>query len=68
MPNIYSGSEWKRYKTNFNIEKFFEQVQKQSTILKEEDSIDNFWIQVKQKNDFQILFKNPKFQKFKSKL
>ena len=27
LPNIYSGSGGKRYKTNFNIEKFFEQVQ-----------------------------------------
>lgn len=26
MPNIYSGSSGKRYKTNFNIEKFFDQV------------------------------------------
>ena len=27
MPNIYSGSGGKRYKTSFNIEKFFEQIQ-----------------------------------------
>ena len=27
LPNIYSGSGGKRYKTNFNIEKFFEQTQ-----------------------------------------
>ena len=27
-PNIYSGSSGKRYKTNFNIEKFFDIVQK----------------------------------------
>ena len=40
MPNIYSGSGGKRYKTNFNIEKFFEQVQQAvSTILKKGDSI-----------------------------
>lgn len=26
LPNIYSGSSGKRYKSNFNIEKFFEQV------------------------------------------
>ena len=26
MPNIYSGAGGKRYKTNFNIEKFFEEV------------------------------------------
>jgi protein pelota len=40
IPNIYSGSSGKRYKTNFNIEKFFEQVQLAvSTVLKEGDSI-----------------------------
>ena len=40
IPNIYSGSGGKRYKTNFNIEKFFEQVQLAvSTVLKEGDSI-----------------------------
>jgi len=40
MPNMYSGSGGKRYKTNFNIEKFFEQVQQAiSTMLKKEDLI-----------------------------
>ena len=40
IPNIYSGSGGKRYKTNFNIEKFFDQVQQAiSTVLKEGDSI-----------------------------
>lgn len=40
MPNIYSGSGGKRYKTNFNIEKFFEQVQQAVfSISKKEDSI-----------------------------
>ncbi|MCV0410592.1 mRNA surveillance protein pelota [Nitrosopumilus sp.] len=40
MPNIYSGSGGKRYKTNFNIEKFFEQVQQAIfSISKKEDSI-----------------------------
>ncbi len=40
IPNIYSGSSGKRYKTNFNIEKFFDQVQQAvSTVLKEGDSI-----------------------------
>ena len=35
IPNIYSGSSGKRYKANFNIEKFFDQVQQAlSTILK----------------------------------
>ncbi len=40
IPNIYSGSGGKRYKTNFNIEKFFEQAQQAvSTVLKDGDSI-----------------------------
>jgi len=40
MPNIYSGSGGKRYKTNFNIEKFFEQTQQAiSSICKEGDII-----------------------------
>ena len=40
MPNIYSGSGGKRYKTNFNIEKFFDQVQQAIfSIAKKEDCI-----------------------------
>ncbi|MDH3395774.1 MAG: mRNA surveillance protein Pelota [Nitrosopumilus sp.] len=40
MPNIYSGSGGKRYKTNFNIEKFFDQVQQAVfSISKKEDCI-----------------------------
>jgi len=40
IPNIYSGSGGKRYKTNFNIEKFFGQVQQAIfSIIKEVDSI-----------------------------
>ncbi len=40
MPNMYSGSGGKRYKTNFNIEKFFEQVQQAViTILKKDDTV-----------------------------
>ena len=40
LPNIYSGSGGKRYKTNFNIEKFFELVQHAIfSILKENDSL-----------------------------
>ena len=40
IPNIYSGSGGKRYKTNFNIEKFFEQIQQAvSTVFKKGDSI-----------------------------
>ena len=40
MPNIYSGSGGKRYKTSFNIEKFFEQIQQaMSSIFKNGDTI-----------------------------
>ena len=40
MPNMYSGSGGKRYKTNFKIEKFFEHVQKaMNSIFKEGDMI-----------------------------
>ncbi|HSG73709.1 MAG TPA: mRNA surveillance protein pelota [Nitrosopumilaceae archaeon] len=39
-PNIYSGSSGKRYKSNFNIEKFFEFIQKAiSSSIKEGDTI-----------------------------
>ena len=38
LPNIYSGSGGKRYKTNFNIEKFFEEVrQALMTVYEESD-------------------------------
>ena len=40
LPNIYSGSGGKRYKTNFNIEKFFEHIEKAiSTIFRDGDSV-----------------------------
>ena len=40
MPNIYSGSSGKRYKSNFNIQIFFEQVELAvSSVIKEEDLI-----------------------------
>jgi len=40
IPNIYSGSSGKRYKTNFSIEKFFDQVQQAvSSLIKDGDSI-----------------------------
>jgi protein pelota len=39
-PNIYSGSSGKQYKSNFNIEKFFEIIQKAiSSSIKEGDTI-----------------------------
>jgi protein pelota len=38
MPNIYSGSSGKQYKTSFNIEKFFDQVIKAiSSLIKQND-------------------------------
>jgi len=36
LPNIYSGSSGKRYKTDFKIEKFFEQVHKAIAALKKD--------------------------------
>jgi len=40
FPNLYSGFGGKRYKTSFNIEKFFEQVQNAIiSVLKEGDSL-----------------------------
>jgi len=40
VPNIYSGSGGKRYKTNFDIDKFFGKVQQAMlSIIKEVDSI-----------------------------
>ncbi len=40
MQNMYSGSSGKQYKTNFNIQTFFENVSKAlETILKENDGI-----------------------------
>ncbi|RDJ32143.1 MAG: mRNA surveillance protein pelota [Crenarchaeota archaeon] len=40
MPNIYSGASGKRYKTNFNIEKFFEEVHSALlSLIKDNDTI-----------------------------
>ncbi|WP_428325020.1 mRNA surveillance protein pelota [Nitrosopumilus sp.] len=66
MPNIYSGSGGKRYKTNFNIEKFFEQVQQAiSTILKEGDSIVIFGPGETKKRFSNFIQKSQNLQKFK---
>ncbi|KEQ56282.1 Protein pelota [Marine Group I thaumarchaeote SCGC RSA3] len=66
MPNIYSGSGGKRYKTNFNIEKFFEQVQQAvSTILKEGDSIIIFGPGETKKRFANFIQKSQNLQKFK---
>ena len=66
MPNIYSGSGGKRYKTNFNIEKFFEQVQQAvSTILKEGDTIVIFGPGETKKRFANFIQKSQNLQKFK---
>ena len=66
MPNIYSGSGGKRYKTNFNIEKFFEQVQQAiSTILKEGDSIVIFGPGETKKRFANFIQKSQNLHKFK---
>ena len=66
MPNIYSGSGGKRYKTSFNIKKFFEQVQQAlSSIFKEEDTIVIFGPGETKKRFANFIEKSQKLQKFK---
>lgn len=66
MPNIYSGSGGKRYKTSFNIEKFFEQVQQAlSSIFKEGDTIVVFGPGETKKRFANFIEKSQKLQKFK---
>ena len=66
LPNIYSGSGGKRYKTNFNIEKFFEQVQQAvSTILKKGDSIIIFGPGETKKRFANFMNKSQKMHKYK---
>ncbi|MDH3736928.1 MAG: mRNA surveillance protein Pelota, partial [Nitrosopumilus sp.] len=66
MPNIYSGSGGKRYKTNFNIEKFFEQVQQAlSTVIKEGDSIVIFGPGETKKRFANFIQKSQSIQKYK---
>ncbi len=66
MPNIYSGSGGKRYKTNFNIEKFFNQIQKAvSTILKKGDSIVIFGPGETKKRFANYMEKSQNTQKYK---
>ena len=65
VPNIYSGSGGKRYKTNFNIEKFFEQVQQAVfSIIKNEDSILIFG-PGETKKRFSNFLQKPQNQKYK---
>ena len=66
IPNIYSGSGGKRYKTNFNIEKFFEQVQLAvSTVLKEGDVIVVFGPGETKKRFSNFIQKSQSMQKYK---
>jgi len=66
IPNIYSGSGGKRYKTNFNIEKFFEQVQQAvSTVLKEGDLIVVFGPGETKKRFTNFIQKSQNIQKYK---
>ena len=66
IPNIYSGSGGKRYKTNFNIEKFFEQVQQAvSTVLKKGDSIVIFGPGETKKRFANFIQKSQNIQKYK---
>jgi len=66
IPNIYSGSSGKRYKTNFNIEKFFEQVQLAvSTVLNEGDSIVIFGPGESKKRFSNFIQKSQNTQKYK---
>jgi protein pelota len=63
MPNIYSGSGGKRYKTNFNIEKFFEQVQQAVfSISKKEDLIIIFGPGETKKRFANFIAKSQKFK------
>jgi len=66
IPNIYSGSSGKRYKTNFNIEKFFEQVQQAvSTVSKDGDSIVIFGPGETKKRFANFIQKSQNTQKYK---
>jgi len=66
IPNIYSGSSGKRYKTNFNIEKFFEQVQLAiSTVIREGDLIVIFGPGETKKRFSNFIQKSQNTQKYK---
>ncbi len=65
IPNIYSGSGGKRYKTNFNIEKFFEQIQQAIlSIIQDVDSIVIFG-PGETKKRFANFLQKPQTQKYK---
>ncbi len=66
IPNIYSGSGGKRYKTNFNIEKFFEQIQQALfSIAKETDTIVIFGPGETKKRFSNFVLKSQNAQKYK---
>ena len=65
VPNIYSGSGGKRYKTNFNIEKYFLQIQQAIlSIIKDVDSIVIFG-PGETKKRFANFLQKPQTQKYK---
>lgn len=65
VPNIYSGSGGKRYKTNFNIEKYFLQVRQAIlSIIKNVDSIVIFG-PGETKKRFANFLQKPQTQKYK---
>ena len=69
LPNLYSGSSGKRYKTNFNIEKFFEQVRNTlSSILKENDLIILFGPGETKKKFYNFVQKNPDLKNIKTQV
>ncbi len=64
LPNMYSGSSGKRYKTNFNIEKFFEYVLKAVLAsVNENDSLIVFGPGETKKKFTNFLQKNPLIKK-----
>jgi protein pelota len=66
IPNIYSGSGGKRYKTSFNIENFFEQIQQATnSIVRETDSIVIFGPGETKKRFSNFLQKSQNWQKYK---
>jgi protein pelota len=66
IPNIYSGSGGKRYKTSFNIENFFEQIQQATiSIVRKTDSIVIFGPGETKKRFSNFLLKSQNWQKYK---
>ena len=66
FPNIYSGSGGKRYRTNFNIEKYFEQIlQALDAVIKKGDSIVIFGPGETKKKFSNFMRKSPQIQKMR---